>query len=180
MSLLESRPPGAAPTPSITVSDLPGCYTTSPESAICQPLNTAPTLGLPNELDDESTEADVFWAIDNPSYPSAINNCEGILRWPVLQDIASGVHSFVLESEGETSTIGSERSGKGIIHDDCIVHLSRKFLALVHIKNPILDVAEFNVMVKDLAENGLRWDGSSCLVVRLHNLQIKILNLGHM
>lgn len=75
--------------------------------------------------------------------------------------MASGVHSFVLESEGDTSTISSERTGKGIIHDDGIMHLSRKFLALVHIKNPILDVVEFNVMVKDLAENGLRWDGSS-------------------
>ena len=43
--------------------------------------------------------------------------------------------------------------------------LSKRFLAYVHIKNPILDCAEFKAYVRDVAEHGVRWDGPSCLVV---------------
>jgi hypothetical protein len=54
--------------------------------------------------------------------------------------------------------------GRGI-QEEQIVPLCENFLSNVHIKNPILEISEFTQYVRDVAENGLRWDGPSCLVV---------------
>lgn len=113
---------------------------------------------------------------------------ESILGWPVFKDIPSvkSITSFLLQSgvdasffsptgrldlkEAETMRDGlygaNSMSRQGVNEDD-IPRLSKKFLDMIHIRNPILDAAEFNQYVREVSEHGLGWDGGTCLVVRL-------------
>jgi hypothetical protein len=83
------------------------------------------------------------------------------------------INSFVLDVEDKDSLHDAEiregRAGtnsRGVQEDDFIGY-SKRFLAYVHVKNPILDVARFKADVRKAAEDGPRWDGRSCVVVRL-------------
>ncbi|XXH01798.1 hypothetical protein Hte_008159 [Hypoxylon texense] len=108
--------------------------------------------------------------LDDPELTAAAFSCENILHWPVFGTIAPDVRSFIFESEsdgdfvGETRGVESRRLGRGVQEDD-FIPLSKKFLAFAHIKNPILDLADFRAHVKEASENGPRWDGQSCLVL---------------
>lgn len=106
-----------------------------------------------------------------PDLAAASPNCEAILRWPVFSEMVPEVYSFILEMEdgdpdclGQTSTATACNLGRGVQEDDFTV-LSKKFLAYVHVKNPVLDVPDFKKHVKYAVENGPQWDGPSCLVV---------------
>lgn len=107
---------------------------------------------------------------ETPDFPATINNCEGILKWLIFQGCALEVDSFVHDEELDNpsshaeSRLGASALGRGIQEED-FIPLSQRFLVHVHIKNPILDVAEFSRCVRDASETGLRWDGPSCLVV---------------
>ncbi|KAB8200198.1 hypothetical protein BDV34DRAFT_205348 [Aspergillus parasiticus] len=104
--------------------------------------------------------------LDTPRFPATINNCEGILRWPIFHNLAPCVESFVFETENQDSQIPNRpvSLGRGIQEDD-IIPLAGRFLSYVHIKNPILDVSDFTRHVRDASMNGLRWDGQSCLIL---------------
>lgn len=126
--------------------------------------STAPTTETTTNL----PEIDILQTLDIPGFPSAANNCEGVLRWPIFEGLVPDVHSFILESakedSGQAENIRTGSLGRGVQEDD-FIPLSKKFLAYVHVKNPILDVADYKAQVRDAAENGPRWDGPSCLVV---------------
>ncbi|KAH8586028.1 vegetative cell wall protein gp1 [Bisporella sp. PMI_857] len=112
---------------------------------------------------------------------------ESILGWPVLKDIASikGISSFLLQSNVDASFFSptgrldfdeaemirdgliaskNSMSRQGVIEDD-IPLLSRKFLDVIHIRNPLLDTAEFSQYVREISGHGLGWDGRTCLVL---------------
>lgn len=114
---------------------------------------------------------------DLPEYPSIYWNCESVMRWPIFRETLPAFLSLVNQNpDDKTSNLCSPPGSlasrqswsstltRGIQESD-FVPLSKKFLAYVHIKNPILDVAQFKLDVKAIAENGAQWDGPSCLVV---------------
>lgn len=104
--------------------------------------------------------------LESPGFPANVNNFESILRWPIFNDLALSSVSFVLENEREDGQMqsGSVPLSRGIQEDE-LQPLSERFLSYVHVKNPILDVADFRRCVNDTSINGLQWDGESCLIV---------------
>lgn len=116
--------------------------------------------------DPQSLDINDDFLFETPGFPANINNCEAILNWPIFSDCAPRVEPLVLGPNNqyvvtEAHPIALSRG----IQEEQIVPLAEKFLTHVHIKNPILDISEFTRYVRDTAENGLRWDGPSCLVV---------------
>ncbi|KAL6411694.1 C6 zinc finger domain-containing protein [Ilyonectria robusta] len=112
---------------------------------------------------------------------------ESILGWPVFKDIPSvkSITSFLLQSDVDASFFSptgrldlkeaktmrdglyganNSMSRQGVNEDD-IPRLSKKFLGMIHIRNPILDAAEFNQYVREVSEHGLGWNGGTCLVL---------------
>uniref|UniRef100_A0A0D2XPI6 Zn(2)-C6 fungal-type domain-containing protein n=1 Tax=Fusarium oxysporum (strain Fo5176) TaxID=660025 RepID=A0A0D2XPI6_FUSOF len=119
-------------------------------------------------------ENDILQVLDRLDFPSTSNNCESIMRWPIFQDLVPEVHSFVLELNEDVEAGPSDArgvsGGKGVQEED-FIQLSKRFLAYVHVKNPILDVKDYKKKVREVAENGPRWDGASCLVVSIHSIR---------
>ncbi|KAI8672282.1 Zn(2)-C6 fungal-type domain-containing protein [Fusarium sp. Ph1] len=159
VTLLESRPLAVIAQPSEVsqqVSEAP--------MSVNFLTSAAPTAETTTNL----PEIDILQTLDIPGFPSTANNCEGVLHWPIFEGLVPDVHSFILESakedSGQAETIRTGSLGRGVQEDD-FIPLSKKFLAYVHVKNPILDVADYKAQVRDAAENGPRWDGPSCLVV---------------
>lgn len=114
-------------------------------------------------------------------------SCESILRWPALRDLLlpeeQNIQSFVLSSDldfdevfvpkktGIQSTLprfqspSDADSPRRRISEVEIVPLVDKFLMEVHVRNPILDEEELRRHARDVAGNGMGWDGKTCLVV---------------
>ncbi|UQC79176.1 vegetative cell wall protein gp1 [Colletotrichum lupini] len=120
---------------------------------------------------DDLPEDEVMIRLDIPDSAAARSNCEAILRWPIFRGYAPETESFILELEDgdaesshRSQPVRSRNLGRGVQEDD-FTALSKKFLAYVHVKNPVLDVTDFKAYVKDTVENGPRWDGPSCLVL---------------
>ncbi|KAH0431506.1 2og-fe oxygenase superfamily protein [Colletotrichum camelliae] len=174
VNLLESRPPAPLP-----VSE-PTCIPAIPHgSQILSPTSINGPQGsscavvdeTQCQTDDGLPEDDVMTRFDIPDLAAASWNCETILRWPIFRDTVPEINSFILELEDDDpDCMGVRKSnnaaslGRGVQEDDFTV-LSKKFLAYVHVKNPVLDVPDFRAHVKAAIENGPRWDGPSCLVL---------------
>ncbi|KAG5766325.1 hypothetical protein H9Q72_005628 [Fusarium xylarioides] len=167
VSLLESQPLA------VLVNDT-GSYESPQEASnlsgrhasVTQPLRIAP-IHASRDLTTLVPEDDVLQVLDRPDFPSASNNCESILRWPIFQGLVPEVHSFVLELNEDVEAGPSDArvsGGRGVQEED-FIPLSKRFLAYVHVKNPILDVKDYKKKVREAAENGPRWDGASCLVL---------------
>jgi hypothetical protein len=59
-----------------------------------------------------------------------------------------------------------QSSGVGVgVREDDVPHLIERFLANVHVKNPIFDPLYLRKMAKSVAEHGFDWKAPSCLVV---------------
>lgn len=109
--------------------------------------------------------------VETPGFPANRSNCESVLQWPIFYNLVPDTKSFVLGPNNGPNSPPSTRVhptslGRGIREEDFIL-LSQRFLFYVHVKNPILEVSDFTHLVRDVAETGLRWDGSTCLMVRL-------------
>lgn len=118
----------------------------------------------------------------SPSIPSnASARCESMLHWPVFRESLEpseiAIESFVLEDDHFFDTSPSSftptlsgppkkliASAYGL-QENHFVPLCRKFLVHVHPRNPILEGGELMQYAKRAAEDGLGWDGPSCLVV---------------
>jgi hypothetical protein len=126
-----------------------------------------------NQEAPESAFADAgFGQLEIPHVAAQASACESILRWPILSDVmtragtssSSDLRKASLSGTYEDNTHSSQKTA-GVAHDS-IINLCRRFLALIHIKNPILDVHEFSQHARNAAELGPGWDGGGCLVVR--------------
>ncbi|OBT71178.1 hypothetical protein VF21_10094 [Pseudogymnoascus sp. 05NY08] len=134
----------------------------------------------------ENFDRDAFDRLDIPVKTASVLSCESILNWPALDGVAprEEIKSFLLQSDdgadffcdrGSSRTTlvssgpGDSRPGRGNlpqgIQEEKILPLCKRFLALINLKNPVLDVAEFNRFSRDVVENGPGWDGPSCLVM---------------
>ncbi|KAH7399863.1 hypothetical protein BKA64DRAFT_642021 [Cadophora sp. MPI-SDFR-AT-0126] len=113
--------------------------------------------------------------------PGCRTNLGTILQWPIFQaKFPAGCldESFALFSEASTDHVpiedayGSPRKSNwghphhGVfgVHEEEIEGLVEEFLALVHIKNPILHPDSLRLYARNVAEYGPQWDSRSCLV----------------
>ncbi|KAM5344153.1 hypothetical protein ACJ41O_012690 [Fusarium nematophilum] len=109
--------------------------------------------------------------------PSSINALSGL--WPIfggrfppnyLTDPVFELDSCD-ESKYSDSVAQSSRKRHGIktssigIDEEGILDLVQRFLDLVHIKNPIIDVDTIWSYARSVVEDGLKWDSASCLVL---------------
>ncbi|KAJ4263517.1 hypothetical protein NW762_006336 [Fusarium torreyae] len=177
VSLLESRPSAVLVNDPQSPNSLQetAVYPNLSNLSVDQHLRIAP-VRIPDEPTTHVSDEDVLQALDLPGFPSSANSCESILRWPIFEGLVFDVHSFVLESESNSETSRSEIGGslgRGVQEDD-FIPLSKKFLAYVHVKNPILDVRDYKAKVRDAAENGPGWDGPSCLVVGVEDTKYAV------
>lgn len=164
VSLLESQCAGAASAQrSQDVQGLSPASIVTPQHST---VDISPSVAIfDTQASSSQAEHDLF---DSSEYPATIINCEAVLRWPIFQGFVPDIQSFVLDFDHDRFNIQDEsRNGtiNGGVREEEFNTLSKKFLAYVHIKNPILDTAEFKTYVRDVAEHGIRWDGPSCLVV---------------
>ncbi|KAJ4161008.1 hypothetical protein NW765_005858 [Fusarium oxysporum] len=174
VSLLESRPLAVLVNESGSFTRPSEPFDSSGrQAAISQPLRVTP-IQASSDPTTHVPENDILQVLDRLDFPSTSNNCESIMRWPIFQDLVPEVHSFVLELNEDVEAGPSDArgvsGGKGVQEED-FVQLSKRFLAYVHVKNPILDVKDYKKKVREAAENGPRWDGASCLVVSIHSIR---------
>ncbi|KPM38222.1 hypothetical protein AK830_g8341 [Neonectria ditissima] len=89
---------------------------------------------------------------------------ESVLQWSVfeIQEHPSLTSSLGLEG-GQLQAV----TGDGVfdLDPEVITQLVENFLATNHTKNPIFDVDQLWNRVRDISETGLRWDGTTCLVL---------------
>ncbi|KAI1034769.1 hypothetical protein LB504_004602 [Fusarium proliferatum] len=168
VSLLESRPLAVLVNDTGSYDSPHGASSISAGNAsITQPLRVAP-IHASRDLTTLVPEDDVLQVLDRPDLPSASNNCESIMRWPIFQGLVPEAQSFVLELNEDVEAVSSNArgvsAGRGVQEED-FIPLSKRFLAYVHVKNPILDVKDYKKKVREAAENGPQWDGASCLVL---------------
>ncbi|PSN71725.1 hypothetical protein BS50DRAFT_543869 [Corynespora cassiicola Philippines] len=94
--------------------------------------------------------------------------CESLLRWPIfagkIDPRDAAIDSFPLH-HGQNTSLGINHIGAAGIPDHLYVPLCRKFLAHVHPRNPLLQGSQLVEHAKVLTENGLGWDGNTCLVL---------------
>ncbi|TQN65581.1 hypothetical protein CSHISOI_09840 [Colletotrichum shisoi] len=170
VSLLETGP---QPPMDNVGSAVPLPQSTLSPTSISGP-QTSTTVALeddPTHAPDNLPEDDAMIRFNIPDSAAASANCEAVLKWPIFRGLVPDVESFILEADDDDREsfdrprpVSACSLGRGVQEDDFTV-LSKKFLAYVHVKNPILDVADFKAQVRDAVESGPRWDGPSCLVL---------------
>ncbi|KAL3418702.1 vegetative cell wall protein gp1 [Phlyctema vagabunda] len=110
--------------------------------------------------------------------PSTRTSPDTILCWPIFQGNypqdclvntifgAEDAPDQDHPSHGQVPTRNIGRCASSLLYrEDNIPLLVERFIALVHIKNPLLDIAALRRNAKMVAENGPSWDGVSCLVL---------------
>ncbi|KAG7133080.1 hypothetical protein HYQ46_009372 [Verticillium longisporum] len=103
-----------------------------------------------------------------PSF--AALRCEAVLKWPALRDVVpsnvASIVSFPFEyALGNDQKQENTSTTPRTMPDDQFIHFSKRFLAIVHPRNPILDGNELLRHARLIEENGLQWDSASCLVL---------------
>lgn len=108
---------------------------------------------------------------------------ESLLRWPILREViaenVSCMKSFLFD--GVSLVLGSEHinnhsalrnetpqgrmAARQNINEDDMMRLCSKFIQLIHPRNPILDTECLLNTARQVAEHGLTWDASSCLLL---------------
>lgn len=119
-----------------------------------------------------------FGRLEVSATAAKTSSCESILQWPVVKNYTAcdAIVSFPLQSIGrkpadfkvadcrqDPATWTSRRAAA--INENEVYPLCRKFLALIHIKNPVLNVSQLMQSAREVAESGPGWDGQTCLVL---------------
>ena len=106
--------------------------------------------------DDQPPTADII-------FESAEMTIESILRWPVFELEESVPLVSIL---GQVDIMKTP-AGDNIfdLEPEMVAQLVENFLATNHIKNPIFDVDRLWMQVKEFTDSGLRWNGTTCLIV---------------
>lgn len=102
----------------------------------------------------------------------AANSPEYMLRWPifskVVTDAEKHTRSFLLDSldnQDQSKFPPLRQAGTGSLLDNIQI-LVRKYLHLVHRRNPVVDAEKLKRYAREVTVQGLGWDGPSCQVVR--------------
>ncbi|KAJ4356257.1 uncharacterized protein N0V89_004288 [Didymosphaeria variabile] len=139
---------------------------------------TRTTLGL-QSTDLQANALTLQDQSDQLKIPSRRTTADAVLKWPVFQNRWPANYLTNAIFEAENSEYDSDldipppqeqtrsKLGIGGVDEDSIPYLVRRFIELVHIKNPILDVKTISAYANHVAESGLGWDPPSCLVVSI-------------
>ena len=125
--------------------------------------------------------------------PTAFGSSETILTWPIFngrwsrnflsQEILIGSLSSGSDAQGDhhhyhhhrnPSKGRVKRASQGI-NEENVPGLVDCFLQLVHSKNPVLNTRQIREAARHVAEDGVGWDASSCIVVRSSTLIVNTL-----
>ncbi|KFY90886.1 hypothetical protein V500_04905 [Pseudogymnoascus sp. VKM F-4518 (FW-2643)] len=115
--------------------------------------------------------------------PTAFGSSETILTWPIFngrwsrnflsQEILIGSLSSGSDAQGDHHQYhhhrnplkgGVKRASQGI-NEENVPGLVDRFLQLVHSKNPVLNTRQIREAARHVAEDGVGWDASSCIVL---------------
>ncbi|KAF4974102.1 hypothetical protein FZEAL_8975 [Fusarium zealandicum] len=133
------------------------------------------TRGAPSVDEQDSVYAQL-------RIPPAKTSPDGILQWPIFENQypPNYLNDAVFAAEASDDDCDLEhaapglastqdkprgRARTGFVDEDAVVEHVQQFLDLVHTKNPILDVETVCLYAQTVAEDGLRWDSVSCLVL---------------
>ncbi|KAJ6114414.1 hypothetical protein N7486_000192 [Penicillium sp. IBT 16267x] len=107
----------------------------------------------------------------DPDLLYAASSAELMLRWPIYDrvttDAEKHIRSFLLDALDAHSQSGIpplQQLGIGPLVDD-IQHLCRKYLQLVHRRNPVVDIDKLKRYAREVSIQGLGWDSPACLVL---------------
>lgn len=107
-----------------------------------------------------------FGQLDIPDTAAYESSCEALLTWQSVQSLGIGRHPRSLGLEATVIGCGGQGGSRSeSMPQDGLLGLCQRFLTLIHIKNPILDVSAFTKYARHAAEYGPGWDAGACLVV---------------
>lgn len=117
---------------------------------------------------EESQQKDTVYSDDElfghtnvAGHPATLLNCESVLQWPIFCITAQLPHSFALKyaksASKMTGPLNTTSFGNRGIQENDFVTLTNRFLAFVHIKNPVLDLDEYGEWVKIAVDQGPGW-----------------------
>lgn len=139
------------------------------------PQNAFPSTTLDLEPSEQILEDDpVFYGRASPRLPSSNlpNNHRSsaieILEWPVFKRKYSrcDLDALVFSSSPTRSfPIGAnDLNYSNGLREQSTLRLLQSFVENVHSKNPVLDIGFLETIARDVDENGMQWDGESCLL----------------
>lgn len=124
------------------------------------------SYGLENGHDKRDRDLDM----DYLHIPTSQTTADQVLEWPVFAgrypvNCLVGNLSLVSQEPSNVQALSSAGViGLGVADED-IEDLVERFLTYVHTKNPILDPKSIRRSARRVAEDGLKWDAESCLIV---------------
>ncbi|EEY22426.1 C6 zinc finger domain-containing protein [Verticillium alfalfae VaMs.102] len=146
-------------------------------AAVSTPSNPVPLA--PRGTTDEAPVEVQDISRDDLSIPSARTTCEAVLQWPVLE--CSYPPNYIIDAVFETGIVDSdseeedekESSNLSLLNksrthgfnEEDVLPLVQRFLDLVHTKNPVLEADTLWSYARRVAEDGLKWDSRSCMVL---------------
>ena len=148
-ALTQSRSP-------LLANESPVAYSISTVYPVSLPSDAFSPTQLPIESDTTLDEA-----LHGPG------SCHDPLDWPIFKGTFSSADlsaSFFAQDDGNQVRQRQGAGSTGIREEDAPM-LVEYFLQHVHIKNPVLDPPSVIAMAKDVAEEGFKWDGTSCLIL---------------
>jgi hypothetical protein len=112
---------------------------------------------------------------ENMMTPACRTSPDAVLDWPKFEKqypwgyITDSLFTEEFNGARATTAIVEGRSGGPVtpasINEESVPRLVEAFLCRVHTKCPVLDVEVARNFARDVAQDGLRWNGESCLTV---------------
>lgn len=138
-----------------------------PESPEIQLNGLSPSAAIDSAFSDDG-----FGQLKVSALAARTSSCESLLAWPAFQGIVTGFvpKSFVFQAPSYTDgqnapSLNQNDAGRSIVYEGSLWPLCKRFLSLIHVKNPVLDESKFKQYVREASETGPGWDGPGCLVV---------------
>lgn len=128
-------------------------------------------------------------ASDCLEVPTASGSSETVLTWPIfngrwsrnflsqeilIDSLPSGSGAQGDHHQRKSLKRAVKRASQGI-NEENVPGLVDRFLQLVHSKNPVLNTRQIREAARHVAEDGVGWDASSCIVVRNSTLIVNAL-----
>jgi hypothetical protein len=130
------------------------------------PRATSP--GAPSVVQAEEDELNMD---ENSPIPEHRTSPDAIIDWPIFGNrYPLGYFTNALFAEdftGKCSSNFPRAKGSLVINEEEVPKLVEHFICRVHTKCPVLDVQTARRYAAEVAQDGLRWDGPSCLTVGL-------------
>ncbi|KFZ02170.1 hypothetical protein V500_00408 [Pseudogymnoascus sp. VKM F-4518 (FW-2643)] len=147
--------------------------------ATCMPSMSIPTTSPSASYPSNGIDLESQLPNEQVSIPSVHMIPDSILGWPIFEGRYPGkcLQEALFASarscaDNDEQTINdtlrhhsSKARAKYGFQEYEVAGLIQRFIDLVHIKNPILDEGMLKRMANRVVEDGLTWDGSSCLVL---------------